>query len=164
VPETDNRLDRVSGCFRTRVTYSEVDALAYAHHGAAVIWFEQAREAYFRDLGLAFMDFAREGEFFALRELSIKYQDFVAYQDLVEVRAAVTRLARVSCDMHYRVDNRRTGKTAVVGSTTLVAVERPPLGGGPPKVGRLTPIRALLEPKLISPEEFFALPLPPEQP
>ena len=155
-----SRLDEISGCYRLHVTYSEVDPLAYVHHAAAVIWFEQAREAFFRKLEIAFADLAREGQFFAIRELELKYHAFVGYQDLVEVQTAVTRLGRVNLDMHYRVDNRTSGKLAITGRSNLVAVQRPPLGEGPPRIGRLTAIRDQLERVLIPESEFYGLPLP----
>src|SRR5688572_1589248 len=105
-------LEQVSGCYAHRVTFSEVDALGFAHHSHAAVWCEIARENYFRKFGVRFKEFAERGSFLAMRELSLKYEEFIGYDDLVEVRTVMTKLGRVNLDMEYRVDNRTTGKRA----------------------------------------------------
>ncbi len=119
-----------------RVTFSEVDGLGYVHHSNAAIWFEQAREGYFRHFGVPFADFAKRGIYLAMRDLHVRYEEFVGYDDLIEVTCVLTKLMRVSCELHYRVDNLRTGKLAVRGSTGMVAVEDK-IVGEPPGIGRI---------------------------
>ena len=148
------RLDALSAAFQKRVTFSEVDAVGYVHHGNAAIWFEQARETYFRKFGVPFLALSKAGVYLAMRDLQVRYDEFIGYDDLIEVRVALTRLLRVSLQMHYRVDNLRTGKLAVRGETTLVAVEtrRP---GEPPVIGRIRFGREDFLPRVVTLEELY---------
>lgn len=113
----------VSSAVRTRVTFSETDAVGAVHHRCAVVWFERAREAYFRERGVGVAHYAAQGLYLAVRELTVRYESFVRYDDELEIRAALTHLGRVALDVSYRVDNLTTGALAVRGTTTMVAVE-----------------------------------------
>ena len=148
------RLDAFSAAFQKRITFSEVDAVGYVHHANAAIWFEQARETYFRKFQIPFLELSKAGVYLAMRALQVRYEEFVGYDDVIEVRVAMTRLLRVSLQMHYRVDNLRTGKLAVSGSTTLVAVEtkRP---GEPPGIGRIRFGREDFLPRLLTLAELY---------
>ncbi len=139
---------------RHRVTFSEVDALGYVHHRCAAIWFEQARENYFRQHGVPFADYAARGIYLALRDLQVRYEEFVGYQDDISIKVALTKLLRVSCELHYRVDNLRTGKLALRGYTHMVAVEdKEP--HKPPALGRIRFDRVPLLPHVITPTQLF---------
>ena len=75
------RIEPLTVAIQRRVTFSEVDAVGYVHHANAAIWFEQAREAYFRKFDVPFVDFARRGIYLAMRDLHVRYEEFVAYDD-----------------------------------------------------------------------------------
>ena len=150
------RLEAFSAAFQKRVTFSEVDAVGYVHHSRAAIWFEQAREEYFRKFEVPFVALSKAGVYLAVRDLQVRYDEFIGYDDLLEVRVALTRLLRVSLELHYRVDNLRTRKVAGRGSTTMVAVEsrRP---SEPPTIGRLRLGREQFLPRVLSVEELYAV-------
>ncbi|MBX7101404.1 MAG: acyl-CoA thioesterase [Myxococcaceae bacterium] len=117
----------VSSAVRTRVTFSETDAVGAVHHRCAVVWFERAREAYFRERGVGVASYAARGLYLAVRELTVRYDSFVSYDDELEIRVALTHLGRVALELSYRVDDLTTGALALRGTTTMVAVEaRPP--------------------------------------
>lgn len=141
--------------FQKRVTFSEVDGLGYVHHSNAAVWFEQARETYFRHFGVPFADYAKRGIYLAMRDLQVRYEEFIGYDDVIEVRVALTKLLRVSLDLHYRVDNLRTGKLAVRGSTTMVAVETK-AAGEPPGIGRIRFDREPFLARVVPLEEFYS--------
>ena len=149
------RLEALSAAFQKRVTFSEVDAVGYVHHSNAAIWFEQARETYFRKFQVPVLELSRAGVYLAMRDLQVRYDEFIGYDDVIEVRVALTRLLRVSLQMHYRVDNLRTGKLAVRGETTLVAVEtkRP---DEPPGLGRIRFGREDCLPRVLTVDELYA--------
>lgn len=140
--------------FQKRVTFSEVDALGYVHHSHAAVWFEQAREHYFRHFGVPVAELAKQGIYMAMRDLTVRYEEFVGYDDVIEVRVAMTKLLRVSMELHYRVDNLRTGKLAVRGSTAMVAVENKK-PGEPPGLGRIRFDREPFMQRLVTPGEFY---------
>lgn len=148
------RIEPFTAAFQKRVTFSEVDAVGYVHHANAAIWFEQAREAYFRKFDVPFVALARSGVYLAMRDLHVRYEEFVAYQDLIEVRVAMTKVLRVSCELHYRVDNLRTGKLALRGSTGMVAVETK-VPGEPPGIGRIAFDRPAFLGRVVSVEDLY---------
>lgn len=148
------RIEPLTVVIQRRVTFSEVDAVGYVHHANAAIWFEQAREAYFRKFDVPFVDFARRGIYLAMRDLQVRYEEFVGYDDVIEIRVALTKLLRVSCELHYRVDNLRTGKLAVRGSTGMVAVETK-VAGEPPGIGRIRFDREAFLPRVVAVEDLY---------
>ena len=62
--------DDVTGHFEHRVTFSETDALGYVHHRCATVWFEQAREIFFRRFGLSALELYQRGWYLAVRQLN----------------------------------------------------------------------------------------------
>lgn len=147
-------IEPLTATFQRRVTFSEVDAVGYVHHANAAVWFEQAREAYFRKFEVPFVALAKSGVYLAMRDLHVRYEEFVAYDDPIQVRVAMTKLLRVSCELHYRVDNLRTGKLALRGSTGMVAVETK-VPGEPPGIGRIAFDRAAFLARVVALEDFF---------
>jgi len=146
--------DAITSHVEHRVTFSETDGLGYVHHRCVTVWFEQAREAFFRRHGVPAAELFAKGWYLAVRQLNVRFDSFLAYEDKVSIRTALTRLGRVAVDFHYRVDNLTTGKLAVRGHTNLVAVERPSQPG-PPVLGRIRFDRKPFEALLVNPDEFY---------
>jgi acyl-CoA thioester hydrolase len=138
------------------VTFSETDGLGFVHHRCAAVWFEQAREAFFRRFSLPAVELYQRGWYLALRQLNVRYDSFIGYEHRLSTRVALTKLGRVAVDLHYRVDNLTTGALAIRGHTNLVAVEpRPP---GPPALGRIQFDRAPFKKLVKSPDDFYGAP------
>ncbi len=145
--------DAVTGHVEHRVTFSETDGLGFVHHRCAAVWFEQGREAFFRRFGVPAAELYQRGWYLAVRQLNLRFDAFLAYEDKLSVRVALTKLGRVAVDFHYRVDNLTTGRLAVRGHTNLVAVEA--AKDGPPVLSRLRFDRKPFEPLLVSPDELY---------
>ncbi len=145
--------DKTASC-ELRVTFSETDGLGFVHHARAAVWFEMAREAYFARFGVPAGELYRKGWYLAVRQLNVRFDNFVAYEDRLSVRCALTKLGRVACDFHYRIDNLTTGKLALRGHTNLVAVEAEAVGLMP-KLGRIRWDRKPFEALLVDVNTFF---------
>ncbi len=145
--------NKVTGHVEHRVTFSETDGLGFVHHRSVVVWFEQAREDFFRRYGVPAVTLFREGKYLAVRQLNVRYESFMAYDDALSIRVALTKLGRVAFDFHYRVDNLTTGKLAVRGHTNLVAVEN--RGLQPPTLGRIQFDRAPFQKVLVDADAFY---------
>lgn len=152
-----SRWDDVTSHFEHRVTFSETDGLGFVHHRCAAVWFEQAREGFFRRFGVPAAELYRKGWYLALRQLNVRYDNFIGYDDALSVRCALTKLGRVAVDFHYRVDNLTTGKLALRGHTNMVAVEADVIGQLP-KLGRIRFDRAPFEKLVVSTDAFFEAP------
>lgn len=151
-----HRWDDVSAHFEHRVTFSETDGLGFVHHSNVVRWFEQSREVFFRKYGVPANDLFRKGWYLAVRQFNVRFDSFLAYEDLLSTRVALTKLGRVALDFHYRVDNLTTGKLAVRGHTNLVAVDD--RGDDPPTLGRIHFDRRPWEALLVPADEFLDAP------
>ncbi|MFZ5444708.1 MAG: acyl-CoA thioesterase [Myxococcota bacterium] len=152
-----SRWDDVTSHVEHRVTFSETDGLGYVHHRCAAVWFEQAREAFFRRFGMSAVELYKRGWYLALRQLNVRYDSFLAYDDHLSIRCALTKLGRVAVDFHYRVDNLTTGKLAVRGHTNMVAVEAT-APGALPTLGRIRFDRAPFQKLLVTVDDFFDAP------
>ena len=152
-----SRWDDVTAHLEHRITFSETDGLGFVHHRCAAVWFEQGREVYFRRFGVAADELFEKGWYLAMRQLNVRFESFLGYQQRISVRVALTRIGRVACDFHYRVDNLTTGKLAIRGHTNLVAVDDKGKGQ-PPALGRLRFDRTPFEKLLVDPDDFFDAP------
>ena len=152
-----SRWDDVTSHLEHRVTFSETDGLGFVHHRCAAVWFEQARETFFRRYGTSAVELYKRGWYLALRQLNIRFDNFIAYEDQLSIRCALTRLGRVAADFHYRVDNLTTGKLAIRGHTNMVAVEAPN-PGVMPQLGRIRFDRAPFQKLLVTVDDFYDAP------
>lgn len=152
-----SRWDDLTSHVEHRVTFSETDGLGFVHHRCAATWFEMGREAFFRRYGIPAGELYRKGWYLALRQLNIRFDSFIGYDDQLSIRCALTKLGRVAGDFHYRVDNLTTGKLAIRGHTNMVACEAPH-PGALPQLGRIRFDRAPFQKVLVSADEFFDAP------
>lgn len=152
-----SRWDDVTSHVEHRVTFSETDGLGFVHHRCAAVWFEQAREAFFLRYGVPAAELFRRGWLLALRQLNVRYDSFIGYDDRLSIRGAITKLGRVAIDFHYRVDNLSTGKLAIRGHTNMVAVEAA-TPGAVPSLARIRFDRAPFQKLLVEADDFFDAP------
>lgn len=98
------------------VRFRDIDIGGHAHHSQAIIYFEEARAAYWREVvgrpGLEDIDYI-------LAELSVRYKQRVLYPDRLDVYVRVVRLGRKIFDMEYEVFGS-SGDLLVSGSSTQV--------------------------------------------
>ena len=147
-------LEAVTASIHHRVTFSEVDAVGAVHHSCAAVWFEQAREAYYRKFDIDFVRLSKAGYYLAVRKLEIQYDAFISYDDELRVTTALTMIGRVHLDMHYRVDNLTIGKLAIRGKSNMVAVQEKGRGQVP-VLGRLAFDRAPFLPRVVTVDQLF---------
>ena len=152
-----SRWDEVTSHLEHRVTFSETDGLGFVHHRCAAVWFEQARETFFRRYGVSAIELYKRGWYLALRQLNVRFDSFIAYEDQLSIRCALTKLGRVAADFHYRVDNLTTGKLCIRGHTNMVAVEAA-TPGALPMLGRLRFDRAPFQKLLVTVDDFYDAP------
>jgi acyl-CoA thioester hydrolase len=152
-----SRWDDLTAHLEHRVTFSETDAIGFVHHSNAVSWFERGREVFFRRFGTPPVELVRRGWYLAMRQMNVRYESFIAYEDLLSIRTALTKLGRVACDFHYRIDNLTTGKLAIRAHTNMVAVEDRGRNE-PPALGRIRFEREPFEKLLVDADDFFDAP------
>lgn len=98
------------------VRFQDIDIGGHAHHSRALIYFEEARSAYWRDVvgrpGLDDVDYI-------LAEASIRYRARVLYPSRLDVRVGVVRMGRKHFEMAYEVRDAE-GELLISGSSIQV--------------------------------------------
>lgn len=98
------------------VRFRDVDIAGHAHHSVALVYVEEARAAYWREVvgreGLDDVDYI-------LAEARLRYRARVLWPDRLEVGVRVSRLGRKHFEMEYEVRSGE-GELLVSAHTTQV--------------------------------------------
>jgi acyl-CoA thioester hydrolase len=105
-----------------RVRYAESDAMGYLHHAKYFEYFEMARTELLRQAGYRYRDLEQDGIFFVVARVECAFKRPVRYDDVVVVRAEVTRTTRTRADHRYAI--LRDGVLCCEASSTLACVGR----------------------------------------
>ena len=102
--------------YPVNVRFRDIDVGGHAHHSEALVFFEEARSAYWREV-------VWQGEIgeidYILAEASIRYLQRVLYPDRLEVGVRVSRLGKKHFEMEYLVRSG-DGRQLVSGRTTQI--------------------------------------------
>lgn len=98
------------------VRFRDIDIGGHAHHSEALIYMEEARAAYWREVagrqGLDDIDYV-------LAEVSVRYHQRVLWPDELQVGVRVTRLGKKHFEMAYEILSPIRGRL-VTGRTVQV--------------------------------------------
>jgi len=99
------------------VRIRDIDFAGHAHHSAALLYFEEARAAYWRDIVGNGGDLADVG--YVLAAATLRYRERVLYPDTLRVSVRVTAVGRKHFEIGYEIRSG-TGSLVVTGGTTQV--------------------------------------------
>ena len=68
-----------------KIRFSEVDSMNIVWHGSYMMYFEDAREAFGREYGIAYLDIFGNGYYAPLVEISFKYKSPITYDMKPEI-------------------------------------------------------------------------------
>ena len=71
------------------VRYAETDAMSVVHHAGYLVYFEEARSHYMRELGSDYASIENDGFRLPVSEVGLRYLGSLRYGDIVKVRAWV---------------------------------------------------------------------------
>ena len=101
---------------RVAVRFHDLDAMGHAHHTLPIIYFEEARAAYWREVagraGVADIDYV-------LAEVRAQFKQRVLYPNELTVRVGVTHLGNASFVMQYELTDDE-GAVLATGETVQV--------------------------------------------
>ncbi len=98
------------------VRFKDIDVGGHAHHSYALVYFEEARAAYWeRVSGQRGLD----GVDYILAELSVRYRARVLWPQTLEVGVRVVRLTRKTFEMEYEA-RAEDGTVALTGRSTQI--------------------------------------------
>jgi acyl-CoA thioester hydrolase len=86
--------------YRVPVRFHDLDAMGHAHHSLPLIYFEEARAAYWREIvgrpGVQDIDYV-------LAEIRVQFKQRVLYPATLTVRTSVTHVGNASFTMNYQL-------------------------------------------------------------
>jgi acyl-CoA thioester hydrolase len=98
------------------VRFRDLDPMGHVHHSVALMYFEDARAAYWREvagrLTVPEIDYV-------IGEVRVRYHERILYPDVVRVGVRVSRIGGKSVQMEYEVRSA-DGTLLVSGGTTHV--------------------------------------------
>jgi acyl-CoA thioester hydrolase len=105
-----------------RVRYAESDQMGFAHHGAYVVWLEEARISWLREIGASYRDLEESGVFMPVVECAIRYRKSLRFDDVAELETTVA--ARGPSRISFATIVRHEGSVCAEGTVTVAAVTR----------------------------------------
>ncbi|MAE46159.1 MAG: hypothetical protein CMJ86_04615 [Planctomycetes bacterium] len=112
-----------------RVRYGETDQMGVVHHGAYVVYLEEARTEWLRALGHPYAALEKTGIGLPVRQLVIRYRAAAYYEDQLVITIAVQRLRSASITFAYVL--RREGEDTVLAQAEVelacVSLDQRPL-------------------------------------
>ena len=68
------------------VRYAETDAMGVVHHATYLVYFEEGRSQYMRDIGSDYANIEASGYQLPVTEVNVRYAGSLRYGELVKVR------------------------------------------------------------------------------
>lgn len=104
--------------------YAETDQAGVVHHSVYPVWFEMGRTELLRANGLAYRDLEKEGIFFVVAELRIKYRVPARYDEELELETVCSRVTASKIEHIYNLTRKNDGITLSEGSTILACLDK----------------------------------------
>ena len=98
--------------------------MGIVHHSAFIVWFEEGRSAWSRQLGHPYADFERAGYLLAVSEVGARYLAPARYDQKVTVRTRVSEVRSRLIRFEYEVVDAEGGKLLVTGFTIHICLDR----------------------------------------
>lgn len=99
------------------VRYAETDAMGVVHHAAYLVYFEEARSHYMRELGSDYAGIEKGGYQLPVTEVGLRYVGSLRYGDRVIVRARVEENKSRRIRFVYEVRKNDENAVLVTGFT-----------------------------------------------
>lgn len=104
------------------VRYAETDAMRIVHHTNYLVYCEELRSHFSRDLGTNYADFEKEGFALAVSEINLRFVSPAVYGQRITVRGWVEDLKSRRITFGYQIFNPDTDQLHVSGTTSHICV------------------------------------------
>jgi acyl-CoA thioester hydrolase len=111
-PSTDPRVYPFA--HQIRVRFAETDAMGIVHHASYLLYLEEARVAFLRNVGHDYVSVRESGLNFAVIEVMVKYVCACAFDDLISVHLRLATRTKATFQIEYLL--------TVAGETRALAV------------------------------------------
>ncbi|MFW5838237.1 MAG: acyl-CoA thioesterase [Desulfovibrionaceae bacterium] len=106
-----------------RVSYGETDAMGRVYYGEFFHLFERARGQFIRDYGLSYAEVERRGLLLPVREAGCRYRQPIGYDELIFIRAGVSRWKRASMAFAYEIRDDSKERILATGMTEHACID-----------------------------------------
>ena len=106
-----------------KIRFSEVDSMNIVWHGSYVMYFEDAREAFGKKYGIAYLDIFGNGFYAPLVELSFKYKNPIMYDMKPEITITYKPVDAAKIVFDYEITNPENGEVLATGHSVQVFMD-----------------------------------------
>jgi len=107
-----------------RVRYAETDLMGIVHHASYVIYLEEARVDFTRQIGAPYLDLEAEGYSLAVSELHIRYKAPARFDQQIIVRTWLEEVQSRAVTFSYEVVEPQTQTLLATAQARLICVDR----------------------------------------
>lgn len=121
----DKRIDmkELKATVPLNIRFSEVDSMNIVWHGSYVMYFEDAREAFGKKYGLAYLDIFGNGFYAPLVDLSFKYKSPITYDMKPEITITYKPVDAAKIVFDYEITNPDNGDVLATGHSVQVFMD-----------------------------------------
>lgn len=105
------------------VRFSEVDSMSIVWHGSYVKYFEDAREAFGKQYGIAYLDIYGKGFYAPLVDLSFSYKKPLIYGDTARVEITYHPTPAAKLIFTYEIYSEKTNELIATGKSVQVFLD-----------------------------------------
>lgn len=104
------------------VRYAETDAMGIVHHSAYIVWFEEGRSHFMREIGFPYSQVERMGYYFTVVEVQARFHRPARYDERVTVETRIGELRSRGLTFLYRVLRAADGTLLADGYSKHVCI------------------------------------------
>ncbi|MBN1768057.1 MAG: acyl-CoA thioesterase [Prolixibacteraceae bacterium] len=95
----------ISESITRRVRYSDTDQMGFMHHSNYARYYEDARTALFRKLGLPYSEVEKEGLLLPVVKMDAHFKQPLRYEEEFTVRTWLEKMPASTISFYYEIEN-----------------------------------------------------------
>ena len=103
--------------FERKINYYETDKMGVVHHSNYIRYLEEARCFWLDEIGMPFSLLEENGITIPVLGVNCTYKYHVTFDDVILIMPFVKEYSGVRMTVGYNVEDKKTGKTVLVGET-----------------------------------------------
>jgi len=107
-----------------RVRFAETDLMGIVHHASYVIYLEEARVDFIRQIGASYADLEAEGYSLAVNEINVRYKTPARFDQQLIVRTWLEEVRSRTVAFGYEVIESESKTLLATAQVKLICVDR----------------------------------------
>ncbi len=114
----------MSFAYERKVNYYETDRMGVVHHSNYIRYMEEARCAWLESVDMPFSLLEENGITIPVLGVNCDYKYHVTFGDTIIIKPFVKEYTGVRMTVGYNIEDKKTGKTVLVGETKHCFTDR----------------------------------------